>query len=55
MAKIPSTKGIGLAEFLAELRAEIDKAQSSMTASGKTPLLNLKGADVEISFGVKRI
>lgn len=49
-----ANKGIGLAEFLAELRSEIEKAQDAIALSKKPALLNLKGAEVEISFGVKK-
>lgn len=45
-------KKLGLAELLGALREELDRAQQ--TATTKPPLLTLKGAEVEIQFGVKK-
>lgn len=47
-------KDLGLAEFLAQLRAEIDKSQEHLKNMGLTPKLNLKDAEVEVSFGVTK-
>ena len=48
------TKRIGLADFLEALRAEFDDAKARLTRSGKEPLLNLGGVEIEIQFVVER-
>jgi len=48
------SKGLGLAEFLAQLRAEIDRSQEHLKNLGIQPKLNLAEAEVEVSFGVTK-
>ena len=47
-------KKIGLAELLHALRMEIDRSKQLLIASGVTPLLELKDAEVEIQFVVEK-
>jgi hypothetical protein len=45
-------KSIGLAELLAQVRAEIDQSQENLRKSGKPATIDWESAEVEISFGV---
>jgi len=47
-------KSIGLADFLTQIRSEIELSQQNLKAQGKIAMLNLDSAEVEVSFGVKK-
>jgi len=48
------SKGIGLAQLLGQVRAELEQARKNLRASGKDAMLDWESAEVEISFGVKK-
>jgi len=45
---------IGLAEFLAQFRAELDAAQANLAASGEGAKADWSEAELEIAFTAKR-
>ncbi|HEY1211099.1 MAG TPA: trypco2 family protein [Terracidiphilus sp.] len=49
-----TTKSIGLAELLAQVRAEIDQSQENLRKSGKPAAIDWESAEIEISFGVTK-
>ncbi len=46
--------GIGLAELLGQIRAEIEESRGNLSKSGKKPLMDWESAEIEISFAVKK-
>lgn len=53
-SRVDTTKSIGIADLLAQVRAEIDLAQERLSSSGKEPAIDWESAEVEISFAVSK-
>jgi Trypsin-co-occurring domain 2 len=49
-----NSDGIGLAQLLGQIRAEIEESRSNLSKSGKEPLMDWESAEIEISFAVKK-
>jgi hypothetical protein len=47
-------KRIGLAELLAQVRAEIEQSREDLRASGKPAAIDWESAEIEVSFGVTK-